>query len=61
VLFRSDSDGFTSALRKRYSEKDYLGIELEMNQSLFKEDDKSSISSVADFLARTLKALLLLL
>ena len=28
------SDGFTSALRRRYSEKNYLGLELETNQAL---------------------------
>ncbi|MGE3317370.1 MAG: N-formylglutamate amidohydrolase [Planctomycetaceae bacterium] len=30
--YRGVSDGFTTALRKRYSEPDYLGIELELNQ-----------------------------
>lgn len=59
--YRGNSDGFTSALRKRYSEKEYLGMELEINQSLLKDQDKASIDEVSDFLARTLKALLLLL
>lgn len=59
--YRGTSDGFTSALRKRYSQKEYLGIELEMNQLLFIDQEQASINRVSDFLARTLKALLLLL
>lgn len=30
--YRGAADGFTTALRKRYSDRDYLGIELELNQ-----------------------------
>ena len=57
--YRGTSDGFTSALRKQYSEKDYLGFELEMNQALL--SDKKSLDTVADFLSRSIKELLLLL
>lgn len=32
--YRGTSDGFTSALRKRYDNDQYMGIELEVNQSL---------------------------
>lgn len=30
--YRGAADGFTTALRKRYADNDYLGIELELNQ-----------------------------
>lgn len=59
--YHGASDGFTTALRKQYSEKEYLGIELEMNQLLFIDQDQVSIDRVSDFLARTIRALLLLL
>lgn len=32
--YRGSSDGFTAWLRKRFAEKDYAGIELEINQQL---------------------------
>ncbi len=57
--YRGTSDGFTSALRKQYSQKDYLGMELEINQALVK--NKESIDTMADFLSRSIKELLLLL
>lgn len=32
--YRGTSDGFTAWLRKRFAEKDYVGVELEINQKL---------------------------
>lgn len=57
--YRGSSDGFTSALRKKYSEKEYLGLELEINQTLVK--DEKSLHVVAKALFQSLKELLLLL
>lgn len=42
--YKGISDGFTTFLRKRFDEKLYMGIELEMNQKLFYEDDKKWIN-----------------
>jgi len=57
--YRGASDGFTSALRKEYSEKDYIGMEVEVNQSLVK--DKTSLNTMITLLSKSLKELLLLL
>lgn len=38
--YRGIADGFTSALRKQYSERNYLGFEIECNQALTKNEDK---------------------
>lgn len=57
--YRGTSDGFTSALRKQHAEKDYLGIELEMNQALL--NDQEAMDTMADSLSRSLSELLLLL
>lgn len=35
--YQGTSDGFTSSLRKRFSEHDYVGFELESNQALVSE------------------------
>lgn len=57
--YKGSSDGFTSALRKCYSEKEYLGFEVEVNQALVK--DKTSLMSVANVLKESLQELMLLL
>ena len=36
--YRGTSDGFVSALRKKYAEQDYVGFEVENNQALVQED-----------------------
>lgn len=53
------SDGFTTALRKKHPEKDYLGIELEINQTLVY--DKDSLKTLMNALTISLKELLQLL
>ncbi|MCP0913859.1 MULTISPECIES: N-formylglutamate amidohydrolase [Legionella] len=54
--YRGDSDGFTSALRKQYSEKEYLGIEVESNQALI--DHEYLFSQLLHVLSASLKDLL---
>lgn len=36
--YQGKTDGLTTALRKQFSEKNYLGIELEINQKFFEAD-----------------------
>lgn len=50
--YRGVSDGFTSALRKKYPDASYAGIEVECNQGLM--DDNQSLAHVACVLATTL-------
>jgi predicted N-formylglutamate amidohydrolase len=38
--YRGTSDGLTAMMRKRFPEGDYLGIELEVNQRLFRADGR---------------------
>ena len=57
--YRGSSNGFTQALRKQHNEKDYLGFELEMNQTLVK--DKESLNELAQALSRSIEELLQLL
>lgn len=57
--YRGTSDGFTSALRKKHPEKNYLGLELEINQTLVEE--KASLQTVATVLSDSLAELLQLL
>ncbi len=57
--YRGCNDGFTSDLRKRYPEKDYLGLELEINQVLVQ--DKASFDALAKALSTSLSELLQLL
>jgi predicted N-formylglutamate amidohydrolase len=47
-------DGLTTGLRKEFSEKEYLGIEIEVNQNLWFED-KDEWRNIAEKLARSLK------
>ena len=54
--YSGKSDGFTTYLRKKFAEKDYLGIELEVNQDLVK--DKSSITTIAHEIANSISELL---
>lgn len=57
--YKGASDGFTSALRKKHPEQHYLGIELEMNQSLMK--NKESIDEMAHHISKSLQELIQLL
>lgn len=57
--YRGVSDGFTSTLRKKHPEKNYLGLELEINQTLV--EDKESLHTLITILAESLKELMLLL
>lgn len=57
--YHGNSDGFTTALRKRYTEHDYLGFEVESNQALLV--DKDSRDEVANVLSSSLQELLQLL
>lgn len=53
------SNGFTTALRKKHPEKNYLGLELEINQTLVA--DETSLNTLANILSTSLKELLQLL
>lgn len=44
--YRGNSDGFTVFLRKRYSEKQYLGIELEVNQKYFMDNNSDDLIAI---------------
>jgi predicted N-formylglutamate amidohydrolase len=57
--YSGSSDGFTTALRKKHPEKDYLGLELEVNQTITR--DKKSLSALTTILSTSLKDLLQLL
>ena len=57
--YSGSSDGFTTTQRKQHPEKDYLGIELEINQTLVK--DEESLNAVISALSQSLKELLQLL
>ncbi len=57
--YHGNTDGFTTALRKRYTEHEYLGLEVEGNQALL--EDKESRDEVANVLSSSLQELLQLL
>lgn len=57
--YHGNTDGFTSALRKQYTEHDYLGFEVECNEALL--DNKQSLEEVANVLSSSLQELLQLL
>ena len=57
--YHGNTDGFTTTLRKRYSEHDYLGFEIESNQALL--EDRLSLNEVANVLSSSLQELLQLL
>lgn len=58
--YRGSSDGFTTSLRKQFSEHDYLGMELEINQSLLLQD-KASVDALHHALSTSLAELLRIL
>ena len=43
--YRGASDGFVTFLRRRYAENSYVGLELELNQRLFAEEQLAAIRS----------------
>lgn len=51
-------DGFTKVLRKQFVEKNYLGVELEVNQRLTKSDSKNSWFEIQQSIARSLEEVL---
>ena len=57
--YRGVSDGFTTTLRKKHPEKNYLGFELEVNQTLV--GDKTSLKKLMTVLSESLGELLQLL
>lgn len=57
--FSGDSDSFTRTLRRVYSEKDYLGIEMEINQGLL--FSPAAEEEIAYALSHSLRELLTLL
>lgn len=57
--YAGTSDGFTTYLRKKYPEKSYLGLELEVNQTITL--DKKSLDEVTQSLINSLGELLKLL
>lgn len=54
--YKGISDGFTSALRKRFIDDEYAGIEIESNQTLI--NNSESLSKLCQMLAQTLKTLI---
>jgi len=46
--YRGSSDGLTTALRKRYPDAEYLGVELEVNQRLF---ERRALAQLARLIA----------
>lgn len=57
--YRGVSDGFTTALRKKHTEANYLGFELEINQKLL--IDKNSLSTISEVVVESVGELLQLL
>lgn len=57
--YAGKSDGFTSALRKRLPEKEYLGIEVEVNQALV--HNQQSMNELIHALVHSLQNLLQIL
>jgi len=51
--YRGYTDGLTTTLRRRHAEKDYIGVEIEMNQRLLESGDFAAVTKA---LTRTLKA-----
>lgn len=54
--YRKRPESFTASLKKRYSEKDYLGIELECNQNYIQ--DKQSFDQIKHVLGAGLEQLM---
>ncbi len=57
--YHGNTDGFTTTLRKTYTEHDYIGFEVESNQALLA--DKTSLNEVANALSSSLQELMQLL
>lgn len=57
--YHGNTDAFTTALRKRYTELDYLGFEVESNQALLQ--DKDSRDKMCNVLSSSLRELLQML
>lgn len=57
--FRGNQDNFTTTLRREFSERDYLGMELEINQALLHHPE--DMLDVANSLSNSLQGLLELL
>ena len=51
--YRGYTDGLTTTLRRRHAAKDYIGVEIEMNQRLLESGDFAAVTKA---LTRTLKA-----
>jgi predicted N-formylglutamate amidohydrolase len=51
--YRGSADGLTTALRRRHPAKDYIGVEIEVNQRLLGSGDFAEVTRA---LTRTLKA-----
>lgn len=51
--YKGISDGLITALRRTYAEQDYLGLELEVNQTLLQKTD--DIDAIARLLSSSLK------
>lgn len=51
--YRGSADGLTTALRRRHAAKDYIGVEIEVNQRLL---ESGGFAAVKRALTRTLKA-----
>jgi hypothetical protein len=49
--YRGTADGFTTYLRRQFSARKYLGIELEVNQSLLGRQPRETAARVAHSLA----------
>lgn len=54
--YKGASDGLTTSLRSEFKEKRYLGIELEVNQKLFKMGKSSIKRDIADAILELLDA-----
>ncbi|KTD23322.1 N-formylglutamate amidohydrolase [Legionella londiniensis] len=57
--YRGDSNSFASELRQELGEKDYLGLELEVNQALLQ--DEKSFKEITETIVYTLQELIRLL
>ncbi len=55
--YRGNADGLTTALRKRFSADEYLGIEVELNQALAAQP-QSDARALAQWLANSLQSAL---
>lgn len=56
--YRGTMDGFTTHLREEFSEKNYSGIELEVNQRFAKSTDQAQWIDIQNEIALSLKSIL---